>query len=83
MASFSQNTFDGTDDEIFDQYFDQHFDQTMENLSINYGDQDEERRRKKKFILKEIVKKAMLGYGMIISVTLQRTRTIYSDEVLE
>ena len=38
---------------------------------------------KNEFISKEIVKKAMLVYGMIISVKLQRTRTIYSDDVFE
>ena len=48
MTSSSHNTFEGVDDESFDQYFDQHFDQTFENLTIIYGDQEVERKRRKK-----------------------------------
>ena len=48
MASSSFNTVEGVDDEVFDQYFDEHFDQTFENLSIYYGDQEEQRKRRKK-----------------------------------
>ncbi|KAL0676238.1 hypothetical protein Bca4012_004219 [Brassica carinata] len=76
----------GVDDESFDQYFDHHFDQqfekTFENFSI--GDHGEERkRRKKELISKEIVKKAISVYGMIISVKLQYTLKIFSDDNLE
>ena len=86
MASSSFNTFEGVDDESFDQYFDHHFDQqfekTFENFSI--GDHGEERkRRKKELISKEIVKKAISVYGMIISVKLQYTLKIFSDDNLE
>uniref|UniRef100_A0A0D3ECJ5 DDE Tnp4 domain-containing protein n=1 Tax=Brassica oleracea var. oleracea TaxID=109376 RepID=A0A0D3ECJ5_BRAOL len=52
MASSSQNTFDGSDDEIFDQFFDQYFDQkiyqTFENLSIKYAEKEERRKKRKK-----------------------------------
>ena len=48
MASSSHNTFERVDDESFDDYFDQYFDQTMENLAINYGDQEVEINRRKK-----------------------------------
>nr|VDD28449.1 unnamed protein product [Brassica oleracea] len=48
MASSSQNTFDGSDDEIFDQFFDQKFDQTFENLSIKYAEKEERRKKRKK-----------------------------------
>ena len=44
MASSSHNTSEGVDDERFDQHFDQAFD----NLAINYGDQEERKRRKKR-----------------------------------
>ncbi|WZY73765.1 hypothetical protein YC2023_006005 [Brassica napus] len=46
MASSSRNTFEGVDDETFDNYFDQYF-ETMENLAINYGDQEVERNKRK------------------------------------
>ena len=52
MASSSSNNFEGVDgqsfDEYFDQYVDQYFDQTFENLAINYGDQEDERTKRKK-----------------------------------
>ena len=52
MASSSHNTFEGVDDENFDQYFDQHFDQqfdqAFENFSINYGDKEDARKKRKK-----------------------------------
>jgi len=48
MSSSSHNTFEGSIDETFDQYFDQHFDQTFEHFSIDCGDQEEERKRRKK-----------------------------------
>ena len=52
----------------FDEYFDEYFDQTMKNLAINYGDQEVEKKEEKnEFISKEIVKKAIYVYGMIIS----------------
>ncbi|XP_033133217.1 uncharacterized protein LOC108870213 [Brassica rapa] len=51
MASSSHNTFE-QDDESFDQYFNQYiddyFDQTLENLANNNGDQEVERRTRKK-----------------------------------
>uniref|UniRef100_A0A0D3DUB0 F-box/LRR-repeat protein 15/At3g58940/PEG3-like LRR domain-containing protein n=2 Tax=Brassica oleracea var. oleracea TaxID=109376 RepID=A0A0D3DUB0_BRAOL len=46
MASSSHN--DENFDEHFDQYFDEHFDQTFENIFIHHGDQQEERKRRKK-----------------------------------
>ena len=51
MASSSHNTFDQDDesfDQYFDQYFDDYFDQTLEKLANNYGDQEVERKRRKK-----------------------------------
>uniref|UniRef100_A0A0D3BK38 DDE Tnp4 domain-containing protein n=1 Tax=Brassica oleracea var. oleracea TaxID=109376 RepID=A0A0D3BK38_BRAOL len=56
MASSSHNTFEGVDDENFDQYFDQYFDQhfdqqfdqAFENFSINYDDQEDARKKRKK-----------------------------------
>ena len=40
----------------------------MKNLAINYGDQEVEKKEEKnEFISKEIVKKAIYVYGMIIS----------------
>ena len=48
MASSSQNTFEESIDEAFDQYFDQHFDQTFQNLLNAQGDQEDERRTRKK-----------------------------------
>ena len=59
MASSSQNHFDGLDDDNFDetfdqyfdqqfnQYYDQKFDQTFENLTINYGNQEKAKKRRK------------------------------------
>ena len=51
MASSSHNTFE-KDDESFDQYLNQniddYFDQTLENLANNNGDQEVERRTRKK-----------------------------------
>ena len=53
MASSSHNTFEGDIDETFDQYFDQTFDQTFENLCNVDGDQEDERKtRKKEFLPK-------------------------------
>ena len=88
MASSSHNTFEGVDDEDFDQYFDQHFDQyfdqTFKNFPINYGDQDNKGEEgKNEFISKQIVKKVMYVYGMIISVKLQCILKIYSNDNLE
>ena len=48
MVSSFHNSFEGSIDENFDQYFDQYFDQAFENLFINYGDQEDERKAKKK-----------------------------------
>ena len=48
MPSSSYNTFDGSIDDTFDHYFDQRFDQTFKNVSIDYGVQEEERKRRKK-----------------------------------
>uniref|UniRef100_A0A0D3DMU5 DDE Tnp4 domain-containing protein n=1 Tax=Brassica oleracea var. oleracea TaxID=109376 RepID=A0A0D3DMU5_BRAOL len=79
MTSSSQNTFEGSIDDIFDQYFDQHFDQTFENFSIQYGGQEDERKERKKneFISKEIEKPVIYVFGMIISVKLQRILKIF------
>ena len=56
MASSSNHNFDGSiDDEIdqtfdqyFNQYFDQTFDETFEDLCNVYGDQEDERKTRKK-----------------------------------
>ncbi|CAN7061955.1 unnamed protein product [Brassica oleracea var. botrytis] len=82
MASSSHND---SLDETFDQYFDQYFDQTFENLVNAHGDQENERKtRKKEFLSNEIAKKAISGgYGIIISVTFQHIQIIYSDDDLE
>jgi len=40
-------------DEAFDQYFDQAFDQAFENLCNNFGDQEDERKTRKKRIFIE------------------------------
>ena len=45
--------------------------------------QKEGRQGKNEFLSKETVKKAISGYGMIISVTLQRILKIYSNDNLE
>ena len=82
MASSSHNTFERSTDEIFNQYFNQHFDQTFENLFNDHGDQEDERKTNE-FLSKEIVKKAISSYGMVISVTLQHILKIYSDDDLE
>ena len=80
MASSSHNNFEG----LFDENFDQFFDQTFDNLINDNGDQENERKtRKKEFLSKEIVRKAIYVYGMIISVTLQHILKIYSDNDLE
>ena len=77
MASFSHN-------DSLDETFDQYFDQTFENLVNAHGDQENERKtRKKKFLSNEIARKTISGYGMIISVTLQHIQIIYSDDDLE
>ena len=84
MASSSQNTFDESLDDDFDEIFDQHFDQAFDNLVIHYGDQKNKGEEgKNEFISKEIVKKAMFIYVMIISVILQHILIIYSDDDLE
>ena len=85
MASSSHNTFDESLDDTFDQNFDQYFDQTFENMTIAYGDAEEARKKKKKneLISKEIEKKVMYVYGMIISVKLRRILKIFFDAVLE
>ena len=82
MASSSQNPFEESLDDTFDQYFDQYVDQTLENLTV--GNQEEARKqRKNELISKEIVKKGIFIYGMIISVKLQRILKISSDDILE
>ena len=52
MASSSHNTFDGSNNDTFDQYFDQqldqHFEQAFEKCSIDFGDQEEQRKKEKK-----------------------------------
>ena len=52
MASSSHNTFDVEDGESFDQYFDryvdQYFDQTFDSLAINHGDQEVQKKKRKK-----------------------------------
>ena len=71
-------------DEAFDQYFDHQFDQAFEKLCNTFGDQTKRRKtRKKEFLSKETVKKAISGYGMVISVMLQPILKIYSDNDLE
>ena len=77
MASSSHKDFEDSFDETFNQYFEQ----TFENLIIDQ--EDERMTRKNEFLSKEIVKKAISGYGMIISVTLQHIPKIYSDDDLE
>ena len=44
MASFSHNNFEG----LFDETFDQFFDQTFDNLINDNGDQENERKTRKK-----------------------------------
>uniref|UniRef100_A0A0D3DCC1 DDE Tnp4 domain-containing protein n=1 Tax=Brassica oleracea var. oleracea TaxID=109376 RepID=A0A0D3DCC1_BRAOL len=44
MTTSSHNTYEGLDNENFDQYFDQSF----QKFSIHIGDQEEERKRRKK-----------------------------------
>ena len=87
VSSSSQKTlddlFDETFDEAFDQMFNQYFDQTFEKLTINNDQEEQRKKRKKELISKEIVKKAMYVYGMIISVKLQRILKFFSDDVLE
>ena len=87
MASSSQNTFDESSDDTFDdifdqkfdEKFDQFFDQAFENLNISGG----QKKKNPELISKEIAKKDIFIYGMIISVILQRILIIYSDDVFE
>ena len=68
MASSSNNNFEGSVDEIFDHHFEQAFDTVYNHI----GDQlenERKTRKKKEFLSKDTVKKAISGYGMIISVT--------------
>ena len=53
MASSSHNDFEDSLDDTFDQYFDQYFDQTFENLVNAHGDQENERKTRKKRIFIE------------------------------
>uniref|UniRef100_A0A0D2ZTF0 DDE Tnp4 domain-containing protein n=1 Tax=Brassica oleracea var. oleracea TaxID=109376 RepID=A0A0D2ZTF0_BRAOL len=57
MASSSHHNLEGSVDEIFDktfdQYFDQTFDETLDNLCNVYGNQEDERRRRKKRVFIE------------------------------
>uniref|UniRef100_A0A0D3A8S6 DDE Tnp4 domain-containing protein n=1 Tax=Brassica oleracea var. oleracea TaxID=109376 RepID=A0A0D3A8S6_BRAOL len=53
MASSSHQTFDEIFDQTFDQYFDQTFDETFDNLCNVYGNQEDERRRRKKRVFIE------------------------------
>ena len=88
MASSSQNTFDESSDDTFDdifdqkfdEKFDQFFDQAFENLNISGG---QKKKKTPELISKEIMKKGIFIYGMIISVILQRILIIYSDDVFE
>ena len=51
MAFSTQNTFEaGSLDDTFDQIFYQHFDQSSENFTIHYDDQEEERKKEKKWV---------------------------------
>ena len=67
-------------DDAFDQYFDQYYDQAFENFSNNIADQEKKNRE---LTSKEIVKKAIYVYGMIISATLQHILQIYFDDDFE
>ena len=67
-------------DDAFDQYFDQYYDQAFENFSNNIADQEKKNRE---LTSKEIVKKAIYVYGMIISATLQHILQIYFDNDFE
>ena len=79
MTSSSQTTFEDSFDDTFDQYFDQ----TFENFTIGHQEEARKQRKKNELISKEIVKKTMFVYGMIISVKLQRILKIISNGVLE
>uniref|UniRef100_A0A0D3EBJ8 DDE Tnp4 domain-containing protein n=1 Tax=Brassica oleracea var. oleracea TaxID=109376 RepID=A0A0D3EBJ8_BRAOL len=48
MASSSHNLFEGSDDDTCDDYFDQYFDQTFKNFTIDYANEEEERKKRKK-----------------------------------
>ena len=78
MASSSNNNFEGSMDEIFDHHFEQAFDTVYNHI----GDQleNERKTKKKEFLSKDTVKKAISGYGMIILVTLQHIQKIYSGD---
>ena len=72
MASSSHNPFDGSIDKS-NGSFDEYFDRTFENLFIDPGNREDGRKKRKErneFISKEIVKKIIYVYGMIISVKL-------------
>ena len=87
MASSSQNTFDessdDTFDDIFDQKFDEKFDQFFDQAFENLNIRGAQKKENPELILKEIVKKGIFIYGMIIYVILQRILIIYSDDVFE
>nr|VDD26078.1 unnamed protein product [Brassica oleracea] len=70
-------------DDAFDELFDQHFEQAFEEFKI-HGDQEERKKTEKnELISKEIVKKDIIVYGMIISVKLPHILKISSDNILE
>ena len=48
MASSSHNNFQDSFDEEYDQFFDQYLDQTFENLIIANGDQEGEKKTRKR-----------------------------------
>ena len=68
MASSSQNNFEGSIDDNFDQYFGQHFDQTFENLSVDYGGQEGERKERKKTSLYRKKSFKLLSFILLIFV---------------
>ena len=57
---------------------DEFIDQAFENFTIGGA-----KKKNYELISKEIVKKGIFVYGMIISVILQRILIIYSDDVFE
>ena len=84
MASSSSHiNVDESLDDAFDELFDQHFEQAFEEFKI-HGDQEERKKKEKnELISKEIVKKDIIVYGMIISMKLPHILKISSDNILE
>ena len=86
MASSQNNldeAFDDAFDDAFDELFDQDFEKAFDNFTIQSDQEEQRKKRKNELISKDILKKGIFVYEIIISVKLQRILKISSDDVLE